>query len=298
MADIKSIERIHTILKIVKESHFPNMNLIMDKLKESDINPTERTLQRDINTIRNSCFIDIRYNKIKNGYYINEESNKDYSDWMQLFELFNMVKVINKSLILNKDNSEFIDFERQRQKINDSTFSKSISSILEKRSVEILHKSFWRSEEKKIIFYPHLIKQYQNNWYLFGCKENGEIRNYGLDRIISMELGEKFTSKIKNPKSYFDNVIGVSYSSNPTVKVVLEFVNEQENYLLNKPLHFSQIITERKSDTFIVQFNIKLNYELEELILKFGEKVEVLEPKELRDSISERILNLHQKYFK
>ncbi|WP_081748252.1 WCX domain-containing protein [Aquimarina megaterium] len=59
---------------------------------------------------------------------------------------------------------------------------------------------------------------------------------------------------------------------------------------MTKPLHHSQILEQQNDDgSIIISIKVKINFELERLLLGFGESIEVLQPKRLRKRISERL---------
>ena len=59
-------------------------------------------------------------------------------------------------------------------------------------------------------------------------------------------------------------------------------------YINTKPLHGSQTIKKAEKDYVIIGLHVKLNFELQSLLLSHGEKIEVLEPMELKNKIVER----------
>ena len=86
-------------------------------------------------------------------------------------------------------------------------------------------------------------------------------------------------------KEYFEDIIGVSNDeSKDAVNVKMELSENIIPYISSKPIHGSQKIKEN-----ILHLQVKLNYELEALILSYGEKMCVLEPKELALIIKVRL---------
>lgn len=73
-------------------------------------------------------------------------------------------------------------------------------------------------------------------------------------------------------------------------EVVLKIDRSNAPYVLTKPFHNSQEIMERLPDGSIVfKIKVHLNYELERLILGFGDTIEVLEPRILRNKIKRKL---------
>lgn len=174
------------------------------------------------------------------------------------------------------------------------------TAIVNKKVLTINYKPF--KSEKDLIFeiHPYHLKQYNNRWFLFGLNnEYNNITNLALDRIENIHI-----SKIKyTPNSeidftdYFDDVVGVSVeTTHKPQKILLSVDEDLLPYITSKPIHGSQKLRKGENSMTIVELELQLNYELESLILSFGEKVEVLEPEYFRQRMAKRINNLNKKY--
>jgi predicted DNA-binding transcriptional regulator YafY len=297
MSYLKSIERLSCILKFVHSVPFPSFAQIIQELEKQEIYTTERTLQRDLNTLRATCFIDVKYNRFKRGYYIDEEYNKDYRDWMHVFEIFNKAKVINELLLKDSSSIEYIDFDRQEQTTNEHYFDLLLRAIMERKQLKISYQSYWNDEPIEVILDPYLLKQYQNRWYIFGTNKTNINRSYGLERISKIDvLDMRFKSKIKDPKAFFNDIIGINFAENEREKVILSYEAFQGNYIKSQPLHPKQKILIDNEKELRIELTIRPNYELEEQLLKQGEKVTVIEPLWLKDKIKNRLQLALKKY--
>lgn len=88
---------------------------------------------------------------------------------------------------------------------------------------------------------------------------------------------------------YFDDVVGVTVNSDsPIEKVLLRVDNQAFNYILTKPLHGSQKVKEKTDFSTLIELNIKMNYEFETLLLGFADRIEILEPDHLKESMRQR----------
>ena len=95
---------------------------------------------------------------------------------------------------------------------------------------------------------------------------------------------------------YFDDVIGVTVPEKEPEDVVLRISKPRFEYIRTKPLHLSQRIVEENDYFSVITINVKVNKELEALILSFGSDMEVLSPNGFRAGISEKIKTMNQKY--
>ncbi len=287
----KSIDRIKTILFYIHEVKFPTMEMIIQKLIDVGYDSSERTTQRDIKSIRDMLLIEVKFDREKNGYFIDEESQKTFEEWLSFFELYQTAKVINETLLKSKENIDYIDFDRNKQIINERILADLLQSIFAKQKIQFEYQNFRRDDTKMYDFNPYLLKQYQNRWYVFGTINGDEFRTFGLDRIQKLEvLNQTFKPISKKPKAYFDDVVGMIYSTSEKEKVVLSYTALQGKYINSQPLHASQRILLETADELQIELQVRINYELEEQILKQGEKVKVIEPESLKQLIKERLL--------
>jgi predicted DNA-binding transcriptional regulator YafY len=297
MSQFKSVERLSIILSYVNEHQFPSKESILAHLEVKDLFPTERTFQRDLKTLRDMCFIEVKYNRFNNGYFIEEESRPDFENWMHVFELFNTARVINETLVKSSSNIDYIDFDRSSIHLKDEIMGKLLTAIVDRSKIKFDHQNFWQNEPKKIGLYPHLLKQYQNRWYVFGSFPNGDFRSFGLERISNLEvLSETFKPKMKHPKDSFNEIVGLVYSQSKVEDVVLSYSADQGHYIKTQPIHSSQKVIIDDENEFRIQLRVRPNYELQEQILKQGERVKVIEPKWLKEEIKARLTEALNQY--
>lgn len=296
MSQIKSVERLSLILNFVQQHPFCSLQEIMDHLSNRDHFTTERTMQRDLKTIRDMCFIEIKYSRTRNGYFIDKDSELDFKEWMQLFEVFSRAKVISEILLKTPGSIEFIDFDAPVLNSQEQLFPDLLKAIIEKRKIDFSYLRFWEEKAENVTLEPQLLKEYLNRWYVVGTNSEGEFRSYGLERIEKFEItANTFRPKVKNPKGLFSEVIGL-YSENEREKVVLSYQVFQGKYIKSQPLHPTQKIIVDNEQELRIELYVRPNYELEEQILKQGERVTVLEPKWLRDNIKNRLLKAIKLY--
>ena len=297
MSHFKSVERLSIILSYVNEHHFPSKDNILAHLEDKDMVPTERTFQRDLKTLRDMCFIELKYNRFNNGYYIDTESKAEFDNWMHVFELINTARVINQTLVKSAANIEYIDFDRSSLHLKDEILGKMLSAIVDRNKISFDHQNFWQTESKRIGLYPHMLKQYQNRWYVFGCFPNGDFRSFGLERISNLEvLSETFKPKMKHPKDAFNEIVGLVYSQSKAEDVVLSYSTDQGHYIKTQPIHSSQKVLIDDENEFRIQLRVRPNYELQEQIIKQGERVKVIEPEWLREEIKARLKKALEQY--
>lgn len=180
-------------------------------------------------------------------------------------------------------------------------FTPLFKAIVEKKAIKINYQTYRSDQMIESVIHPYYLKEYNQRWFLFAL--NDEYRNistYALDRIEA--IGKTSTKFIANTdidfSHYFDNVIGVSVKSGETPQTVRILVDkEQLPYTLSKPLHKSQSVVKENDDgSAVIAINVIPNFELEQMLLSFGERFEILSPTSLREKISERIKKNIEKY--
>lgn len=169
-------------------------------------------------------------------------------------------------------------------------------AITAEKPIHIKYHSFKNPRPSEFNFSPYVLKEFRNRWFVFGRKEGKTgVMNLALDRIQSITPAPKEAEFIPmgkfNPDTWFENMIGVTKDRTMKPQKVRFRANAwQVPYIRTKPLHKSQMVIEVDEDgNAIFQIEVILNYELEKDLLGFGESIEVLSPKPLRDTIAKRI---------
>lgn len=175
-----------------------------------------------------------------------------------------------------------------------------IDSALQHQPLLILYKTFTGNERQSVI-HPYHLKQYNNRWFLIGLQEGHHgnyITNKALDRIVKFSRANVpfIPNKDIDFNEYFKDVVGVTIpEEHPEVEnVVLKFDEARFPYVVNKPIHHSQIVLNEEEKT--IQISVRPNKELEAYIFSFGPQVEVVKPQWLRDQIAKKMAIICNKY--
>ena len=207
---------------------------------------------------------------------------------------------IDSGLGLSVHNQHIIEFEQNNYLKGLDFITPIYNAILYNQVIEIEYKSFKKNELQHFIIHPYFLKQYNNRWFFLGLNNlSDRIINLALDRIVAIsntkiEYKENATIDFNE---YFEDVVGVTVSANNKVEhLVISVKNELIPYIETKPLHGSQKIKERTKTDTLITLELQLNYELEALLFSFGDGLQVLEPIDFRNKLTERINNLYQSY--
>ncbi len=174
-------------------------------------------------------------------------------------------------------------------------------AIVNERVLRVMYKDFKSSEPYEVILHPAFLKEFNNRWFVLGY--NGANQNphwnLALDRIEGIEeTGGKYKRSKTDWEDYFYDIIGVTHSEGAQpVEVRLHFTTEVSAYVITKPLHPTQK-HRNTPEGLEVRIRVVPNYELESLILSYGEKVRVVSPASLKKRIAQRIMKAASQYGK
>ena len=283
-----TIRRYTLIIEKIGRNQYPSFEMIKDYLYEHGFEVATRTIQRDIEQIRFEFGIEIKYNRTRNGYYIDTEASLNTESFLRFLEIVNTAELLTESLKDSKDTLNYISFESQGDLRGIENLKPLLFAIKNHRKITFIHENFDTGKHRKYSLRPYLLKEYQNRWYLVGKKEGtNDFRTFGIDRILKLELKEAtFKPEVRiNPIELFENTIGLTYSIKKLEEVILTFTPLQAKYVKSLPLHKSQEIIEESVEEVKVKLKIIPNFEFKQRILMLGETVKVLKPKWLADEI-------------
>jgi len=146
---------------------------------------------------------------------------------------------------------------------------------------------------------PHLLKEYQNRWYVVGEVDN-EFRVFGLDRIDNLFVldNKPFKNKTEQANEKFYHTVGLNFSDYEPSKIILRFDLSQKRYLESLKLHHTQKEDPENSidGFYTISLFVSYNFELKQQILKYGKFVEVIEPEFVREDIKQELLKAIKNY--
>ena len=247
----------------------------------------QRTLQRDIQVIREVYNIEIKCNRSTNEYEITEDNDLYAQNLLEAFDVFRALQ--------NYGNlSEVIQFEK-RLPAGTEYLSPLLRAIKERRQVKLHYYKFWdrSSQTQERTIEPYLLKEAQRRWYVLAWDvEKEALRVFGLDRIkhLDDERGVKFQHPMpKDVEHYFDDSFGawVDNEHMQAEEVVLAFrklptdtvfIPNPAKYLEAMPLHSSQQILKEEEEAIVLRFRIKITPDFIKELLSAGRHVEVLPP--------------------
>ena len=209
---------------------------------------------------------------------------------------------IDSELDFSENKKLMIDFGQNIDLIGLDFITPLYNAIKSKKVLSIAYKSFNDNEIKTYVLHPYFLKHYNNRWFLFGLNDElKKIQNIALDRIQSFEESSNLYQDNDSIdfSHYFDDVVGVTVNKqNPLERVVLSVANSLLPYIETKPLHSTQKIIYRGEKSTEIAIDVIPNYELKSLILSHGERISVIKPLDLRESIAKIVFEMGLLYYK
>lgn len=294
-----TIRRYTLEIEKIRRKQFPSFQEIRDYLFDHGFEVGDRTIQRDIEQIRFEFGIEIKYNRDKNGYFIDYENSINIESFFRFLEIVNTAELLTESLNESKDALKHISFDTGGGLKGIENLKPLLKAIKDNRKITFNHFNFHTNKTRKYSVKPYLLKEYQNRWYVVGLIGNlKEFRTFGIDRIENLEVKtETFKVEEKfNPIEMFEKTIGLVYSLNTSQNVILSFTPTQGKYVKTLLLHISQKILIDNDTELRISITVIPNYELTQLILKHGDTVTVIEPEWLVTEIKENLKRTLENY--
>ncbi|HAY3552671.1 WYL domain-containing protein [Elizabethkingia meningoseptica] len=288
--------------------------------KESYV--SKRTIQLDLQNMRSEKFgyeapIEVyerRYYRYSDPEYsihnisVNESDLKAMNNAIQIlkqFKDFSMFREMNGVLQKLEDSvnavqqKSIIHLDKNEQLRGLEHIDILYQAILNKKVLSILYKSFTARDFSTFTVHPQLLKEFNNRWFLI-CLYKGSMYNLALDRMESIEIDEKkvYIDRELDGDEYFKDVVGVTVSDSMHSRNVVFFVDKSNApYVKTKPLHSSQEVVEEKEDGTVFKIKVQLNYELERLLLGFGESLVLYQPLRLRKRMEHKLKSAVKNYY-
>ena len=162
-------------------------------------------------------------------------------------------------------------------------------------TIEMTYQSFKAQNPSTFVFYPYVLKEFNNRWFVLGRrKTNARYTNIlALDRIKSIRsLPDEPYVKPEgfDVEKYFSEMVGVTRNENEKPQIVKFWASTMDSpYFITKPLHHTQeIIQQNENGETLFSINVIINRELMRALLGFGPGVKVIAPKALAAYIQKR----------
>lgn len=291
-------------------------------------NICDSTIEKDIFSLRMEFDAPIKYSKKFDGYYY-LDPDFTINDIPLTEDELSSISFAVETLMQFKENSLFKQFDSAINKIFDRVSVASqnhgddistliqfetavstggnehlpafIEAIKNAQIIEFLYSNFISGTFKKRRVLPLMLKEYRNRWYVISFDyEKNDVVTYGLDRVSKVKITEEIGLKPKNfdPVSFFKYSTGISTGKGKPVHVIFKAEKIASKYIISQPFHETQKKMKEENNQVTFKMKVLISEELIRNIFSYGNEIEVLEPEDLRQIISERVKKMNNTYNK
>ena len=304
------MERMLRIHAAIRTGKFPNGSTLA-----RDLEVSTKTIQRDLEFMRDRLNLPLEYNETRFGYYYTEEVDSFPTLQITEGELFALL-VAEKALQQYRG-TPFEDklvaaFRKLERSLPDTvslnlaqwdqtiSFRTSAEPIVNLEVLDALaaaaasrsqlklsyRKPNTRKVEERIVD-PYHLANVNGDWYLFAFDHLRQaIRTFSPARIVSLlPTSVKFE---RPPKFALEKQLRDSFgvhSKEGEYDVVVHFDESVADYIREKRWHLSQELTELKTGGVELKLRLGSLVEVRRWILGWGGAAKVIAPKELATSI-------------
>lgn len=229
------------------------------------------------------------------------------SSWMEYFfeDTLDLLKINRRK----RRGEQMIISSVDRELSNIELLPMLYESIRDKQVMTIDYKPY-NEETITITFHPHLLKEHNGRWFLFGHAEGKEPEfgyNLALDRIERVHEKTISQNYIQAPKGYytefFKDIVGVSHMADEKPALITLRSTTHNIYKLTetKKIHHSQRTIKpfgQYDDGEYGEFElfVEMNNEFIGRILQMGAGLEIVSPTAIRNEIKQRIEAMYNLY--
>lgn len=317
--------RMIRIEQHLKKNKYGNLRELADLLEVS-----QRTVQRDLETMRDLLGAPVIYDRYHKGYYYGREFVLPRIDLTEgeLVALFLTEKLLSylegtpyavqlasagtklRLLLTDKTSGDAREAARTRDYISIASeplrgdelrlakfFACLETARRQGRRVEHAYYSIQREEASVRKLDPYHLHLWEGSWYVIGyCHLRCAVRTFALDRVQEIRiLDEKFRVppdfKIED---YLRNCWGIERGA--PARVQIRFDAHQARWIRERIWHPSQSLRELSEGRLLMEVEVAGWREIKQWVLGFGAHAEILEPAELREEIRREIMAMTEVY--
>lgn len=173
-----SFKRYMLITERTNHGHFPTLQEIVDYLVSHGFEVSTRTVQRDIEYIRDTFEVAIQYDRYEKGYFINRDESINLDVYFRFLDVVRTTDVVSESVRKNRETLRCISFEGAGSFRGTDYLRDILFAVLNRRVIKIAHQKFQAKNVKTYSVHPLFLKEYQNRWYVVGTLLNNSFLSY------------------------------------------------------------------------------------------------------------------------
>ena len=289
----------------------------------ADYEVSQKTIQRDIDFLRDQCGAPIAYDREHKGFYYEDTTWLLPSLVLSEGELVALLlagrvadqyhgtpmarhidglfdkladllpdKLTINPLLLH---TRFTFTTTPCKTIDEKIWSTVVAALLAQQTVRIAYRPFESSAPKKdktSEICPYHIANLQGEWYVFAVhRGHGDIRQFALARIEKATL-TKHRFELPpdfDPEELLKSTFGRYVGTDKPQTVKLLFDKDIADWVTERQWHPAQTLKRRRNGDVELTFPTKSLFEVQRWVLSWGRHVRVLAPTELRMAVAAEI---------
>ena len=174
-----------------------------------------------------------------------------------------------------------------------------MQAMLDNTTLSLQYKKYQSTRAEVRRIRPYAVKEFEKRWYIVAYSEEGQgLRTYAMDRIVALEpTGDHF----QMPKDFqvdqlFEASYGIYLPEADPVLVRLRTTRREAAYLMDLPLHPSQVFLGEEDGHCLFALRVIPNPNFVMELCRHGDRLEVLEPETLRVQVRNELRNALELY--
>ncbi len=311
------LERMMRLHRALLANDFPNCQKFSRELEVS-----AKTVQRDIDFMRDRLGLPIEYSQLEFGYYYTEPVSHFPSFEIsegELVALFVARKALQQYKGTPYEKALRTAFDKICKGLTDEInfgwrdmedsisfrgigaadadlqlFEQLSTAVHQRREVEFGYQKLGASRHEQRKVQPYHLAWVDNQWYLFGMDlARQQLRCFALPRMRGAKLTAfKFTRPADfNVSEFLGGSFGV-FRGKGKHRIRIEFDAFASRLVAERKWHESQKIVRSTAETMVIELTLSSLEEIKRWILSWGVHATVLEPPELIEWVRESALEI------
>ena len=316
------IVRMQHIDRELRSKRYPNCTRIARYF-----NVSSKSIQRDIDFMRDMMNAPINYDRRKRGYFYTGEWVLDPSSFLDQQEVEALsatsrvlsqykgtpyyeevnraIKKLMQYLPVSYSGDGLFDIYSFENPIAESNPDQKIFSLLEQAvrncwKVAMTYKVSSRQDITERTVHPYRLHYDQSGgtWYLIAhCEFRREVRTFAICRIHNLVLtSEHFDiPESFDISAYLEKAFDQT-SCQTVYDIAIRFTPFQSQWIREHRWHSTQQIEELDNGSITLKITVGALDAVKRWVMRYGAQAEVLEPRELRDMVTQEVREMDAVY--
>lgn len=314
--------RIQYLDQQLKDNRFPNCTGIARYFEVSS-----KSIQRDIDYMRDMLHAPIAYDRKKRGYYYEHpgwsflpaaiwEAREaealmatrkvlvQYQGSPYYDEVCRALDKVRQYLPEHSTSDEFFNIysieQSTTQAIDPKRFALIEDAIRGRLKVTITYRASWNQAVTERTVHPYMFRYspIRETWYLIGwCELRNDVRTFALGRIRTIAITTRRFTVDRNfsMESYIDKTFEQIHT-HEIHEVAIRFTPYQAQWIREHRWHPTQTVEEHENGGLTLRMRVGALDAIRRWVMRYGSEAVVLEPRELREMIRDELQTMGGMY--